>query len=349
METLITFLDKYYAIVVALIVLATILWRFLPGGLFKKPFVDNTEIPGESLTPAEGAVSLLLAYYSKGQQLNNMSSGKIGDMRYMLLMTSPMQSSDGANTNKLIFTLYLPFNTQGHIIGIGNNGGLASRALIENYLLEHGMEKVELEGDFVNYFMLYAALGQQQQLRYIFDPKVMEYVVDYCKSNYWEIVGDEMYFIVDDDSKQDGESIVEISQKFVEYIEPNLIANLPSGQQAEHEAPYGQYWGKPFKCPICSAEMTADQDWYQQCPEGHGILISGRYLVKLRDGEVNVKLAKTVDLSSLRINLINCPKCGNIMQRVNYQESGTIIDVCQNCTLRWLDANELAKVINPKV
>ncbi len=319
--------------------------------VFNKMLSTNSTISSviePNLTPAEGEISLLLSYYSKGYELNCMSSGKIADMHYMIFITANThypntmdKNSILAPANSIIYVLHLPFNTQSHIVGISKK--TLTDMQIDNFLLNNNMETVELEGDFGSYISLYASKGQQQQTRYVFNPDVMEYVVDYCGSNYWEIVGDEMYFVSISGTATEGVNIIDASQKFIEYIRPALTKYMPSELQAKHEAPYGQYWGEPYNCPICNIKML-NNDIYQSCPVGHGVFIGGRGIIRLRKGEITIVLP---DLSenSMPSNMVNkliCPKCQIDMQKVNYLETNLVIDYCSHCYYRWLDHDEVS-------
>lgn len=289
-------------------------------------------------------VPLIMAYYTQGHALSQLATGKINNMRYAALMTTAMPETLGAEQNTgpgaLIYTLNLPFNTQAHIVGVSQKYAISS-AFLESYLKLSNLEEITLEGDFPNTFSIFAEPGQDVQVRYILDPKAMQFAVDYCASNFWEIAGDEMYIVATADQKGSMDLVTD-STKFVEEIRPRFNKPNPGDDPVHHETPYGEYDGDPLQCPICQKTMVLNTDW-QTCPANHGILINGRYVIEIRYKELAapVELAKPVEHG-----VITCPNCHNQMQPVNYQQTGVIIDSCNKCPFRWLDSTEAAKIIS---
>jgi hypothetical protein len=45
---------------------------------------------------------------------------------------------------------------------------------------------------------------------------------------------------------------------------------------------------------------------------------------------------------------INCPNCHKTMTKLNYNNTGILIDSCSNCPYRWLDRGEISKIKNTK-
>ncbi|MDX1766335.1 MAG: hypothetical protein R3313_05295, partial [Candidatus Saccharimonadales bacterium] len=128
--------------------------------------------------------SVVLGYYTEGAILAPVKHGEMNGMHYSVFLA-------GLN---MIIRAELPFRTKLHLLGIPTHSGAVQ---LDPGGEEGAMEKVTLEGDFPNYFTLYADNDQQAEARYVFPPDTMQYVVDFCQSHTWEIVHDELYFIQD--------------------------------------------------------------------------------------------------------------------------------------------------------
>lgn len=82
------------------------------------------------------------------------------------------------------------------------------------------------------------------------------------------------------------------------------------------------------------------------CPDGHGTLVTGKYL---SDIEKSPHLDETKNTSSAdSAHQIVCPHCSTEMQKVDYNSTDIIIDACTNCHYRWLDSGEVTKIKNHK-
>lgn len=289
---------------------------------------------------------LLLAFYTYGNEVSSMSNGEIGPVSYRTYFATRDRkaSKTYATETKMsgiwavVYMLELDFNTQAHIVGLGKSAR-AESANLQQFFQQYKMERVELEGDFGKYFDLFAADGQQTTARYLFDPAAMEAYIDYCRHNFWEIVGDKMY-IVSGEQHSDFIPVLKNAQKFVDRIRPALIRTLPGEDPVQHEASYGQHRGEPLKCPLCRAAMEI-KDNVHICPKGHGALIFGRDLIRLRKHELILELPT---LNPVKHDDIKCPSCGQMMRASEYQNSGAVIDICSGCAYRWLDADELIKI-----
>jgi Zn-finger nucleic acid-binding protein len=233
------------------------------------------------------------------------------------------------------------------MIGLSKDHKL-NRVMFADFLEGHGMERVTLEGNFSSYFDIYAAKGQQVAVRQTLEPDAMAFVVDYCRSHFWEINSSELYIVATDSDPSKGEKItlLDQSQKFIDEIKPALLPGQPGAAAIHHEIPYGEYDGPSLLCPICQKTMTLVGNSHI-CPDGHGILVTGAVLDKLHDNELDLKLdidpSKTAEHKQL-----TCPNCHNPMEPTQYQGGAVQIDSCTNCPYRWLDAGEVAKIQIPK-
>lgn len=281
---------------------------------------------------------LIMSFFTKDKELTPLNRGKVNGMRYMLYITNALKGYSEPTmlgNNALIYVLQLPFNTQAHIVGISNKYNMDSNFL-KTYISTNCLEQISLEGSFSDKCKIFAQPGQGPLTQYILDPKAMQFIIDFCADNFWEIAGDELTLIKTEDQKG-GINFLDISTRFVQEIRPAIEQK---GEPVKHEAPYGVYEGGPLPCPICKTPMTVKADWLE-CAQGHGILINGRYVIKIRDKQLSVEETKENPAAH---GQIICPNCNTPMQTTNYQNSGVVIDSCTNCPFRWLDANEAKKI-----
>lgn len=292
---------------------------------------------------ADDEQPLLLSYYSRGLDLQNMASGKHKGVGYSVLMTlkpSMRLFETWAPPGALIYRIEMPFHTEAHIVGLSKKHRLALPE-VESFVKANHLERVTLEGNFPDIFSLFAAPGQQTQARYVFDPAAMAYVADYCKNNFWEIAGDELYFVSERDHQAG--NVIANSAEFIDQIRPALTSAFSGKKQAKHEAPYGKYRGPVMKCPACATDLTQCTHWFE-CPSCNGHLLHGKDLIKANRGQIEApeNMSSTV---TERPSSIQCPHCQNPMTIVDYQFSGVHIDTCTKCPYRWCDAGELAKIM----
>ncbi|HEY5152575.1 MAG TPA: hypothetical protein VII55_01230, partial [Candidatus Saccharimonadales bacterium] len=206
----------YNLVFVLILVIGVYLYRLWRKFSLSR-FVDNG--PGELADSQSNSV--ILSYYTAGHNLINASRGKVADMSYSLYATTPQQQAADESiayveNDAAIYALDLPFNTESHFVGLSKSHKL-NRLQFESFLKANGMEKVVLEGDFPDYFDIYADKGQQFEVRTVLDPSAMAFVVDYCQSHFWEINDSELYIVATDTDKSDtgNPSVVEQSQQFV--------------------------------------------------------------------------------------------------------------------------------------
>lgn len=193
--------------------------------IYRKFHKNNPKITNSTNRP------LILAYYTKNKTIRLIDQGVASDMPYSLFSTDdiidnkPMPYFDSKLRNKkintpnvLVYLLDLPFNTNAHIVGVSKNSGI-DNAMFNNYLDLSDMEPAQLEGNFNDSFSLYAKRGQGPTNQYIFDPAAMEFVIDYCKNNFWEITNNKMYIACDSD-KSGNMLFIKDSLEFVRQIQP---------------------------------------------------------------------------------------------------------------------------------
>jgi Zn-finger nucleic acid-binding protein len=202
------------------------------------------------------------------------------------------------------------------------------------------MEPVILEGDFNNYFDLFCERGMQQEARYALDPKAMAFVLDFCQSENWEIVSNQLYLVVASGMGQDPNDTTNLQEdipRFVAEIRPALQTPLSNIHQATL-TPYGQDRRTDLRCPICKKTLVKREHFFS-CPDGDGILVDGATLQQIKQGKIVVPTEK--GRAAQRQTSLACPSCGKQMAQVAYNGGPTIIDSCTHCPYRWLDAGEI--------
>lgn len=290
--------------------------------------------------------SLLLSYYSNARQLMGIHNIQAEDLNITFFVTYGellesksvlerliQDSSDGV----AMASVHLPFKTSSHLLGITQEGG---RELgLQEFLARRELETIELEGDFPSDFLLYAPPGNQFNARYVFDPKAMAFVVDFCKSHHFEVVGDMLYIaenrftgLADTEQSFSIDSI----KQFVKEIKPALIKEEDKTSFTPERYSYRSVRAD-IKCPRCAKPLQQRGDFYE-CQGGHGLLISGPSLIKLKKTVAQQRMLTQQELAVQPKT--ECPNCHKTMQAVNYQQTGIVIDACLYCGYRWLDHGE---------
>lgn len=287
---------------------------------------------------------ILLSYFSSLASLQPLKHDEKEGLNYSIFLALSDLNDNIANTNSAIYRVELPYYSQIHLLAITKNKGATQ---IKPSLSSTAMEPVTLEGDFNNYFSLYADKNMQTLSRYVMDPKAMLFSLEFCRSHSWEIVDNSLYFVDEFSTSSEGDTTSAFKDivNFVDEIKPALAKKL-TPNQLKILSPYGIDRRKDIKCPICS-ELLIIHRGYRACPALHGFLLTGNVLTELRKGKATITDIETVK-SPERTGPLSCPSCASKMQLVDYNDSGTMIDSCPNCTYRWLDIGEIKK-INTKV
>jgi Zn-finger nucleic acid-binding protein len=102
-----------------------------------------------------------------------------------------------------------------------------------------------------------------------------------------------------------------------------------------------------FRCPICKLHLEPFVEDTYTCPDNHGVLIAEGHLAD-EDGQVTQQIeareGSTLEALPGRGHSISCPHCEALMDRVDYNFTGVIVDVCTRCKYRWVDQDQLAKL-----
>lgn len=272
--------------------------------------------------------SVLLSYYAAGD-LIPIKNGMLGNLHYTAII---------GHSGSLIIQVVLPFSTQLHLVGIPKRKEVTQLYPAgENSILE----KVDLEGDYNNYFTLYAEKGMQMDSRYALDPKAMVFTIDFCQSHNWEIVDNQLYFVqVGKNADNDPTSMTKDVEAFVTQIQPAIGKPL-SDEALLDVSPYNKEYRQNLNCPICKTTLKNSGD-YLSCINADGVLIKGGALSKLHSGTLKIPNA-VIKKHRSPIEQIKCPSCGNAMEITKYNGGNTTIDSCLHCSYRWLDAGELSE------
>ena len=293
---------------------------------------------------------VLFSYFTTGNDLfcadRHELRGVEGGAACSRMVTLPRKGEDPSlvPAGAALILVELSFTSKLHLLAIAKGSKLDQ---LNPTYSGSVMEKAELEGDFDDYFSIYIEKGQGVQLRYVFDPEAMEYVIDFCRKYHWEIIDDTIYFAAKvglPDDKTIAEFIAQIRPALIDKVVAVPLDNpltASSIDKSEKPKPLGK---SRFKCPICQQNMDEYRHWHE-CPSGHGQLILGKFLT---DDQIKQEFlaegGKNQDDEPHQN--ITCPACGSPMTPVRYGGSKTAIDSCTSCYYRWLDGGELQKILD---
>lgn len=272
--------------------------------------------------------SALLTHYTRGRTLVPVSEGKLGGMHYSSYLTG--------NVDTLIVRVELPFATRLHLLNVPKIGD--TQAVYPLGWSDNHLEEVSLEGNYHEHFALYCGKGEQMETRYVLDPLAMVHVIDFCRHFSWELVGNELYLVQDTAQAAKADPMFTQVLPFIEQIRPAVERPLTTAEQRTM-TPYGRDRRPSLACPVCQANMPNVHSHFT-CPAGHGTLLTGSQLLKLKDGELQIAAQSSANVQ--KRGDIPCPACGKIMHPTPYNgRQDVIIDSCTNCPYRWLDTPEL--------
>ena len=281
-------------------------------------------------------IPILFLYYTLNSRF--LPIHKIEKDDSTVYVYSSFNLNDGRSAT--MFLVQLPFKTKIHLLAITKRED-SSQFRIEK--INSVMESVDLEGDYDDYFTLYAEMGMQTESRYVLDPNAMAFTIDFCKSHSWEIRESEFYFVQENVTNSDGDStsMWEDIDQFIKEIKPAIATPL-TDDELRIRNPYGSAVQKSDKiiCPTCDTKLSETYDEVYECPNGHGCLLHGSDMLKLRKKELLLKFTAVSNITRANTT-IDCPSCGIKMEKVSYAYTSKDIDICNNCQFRWLDAGEL--------
>lgn len=132
--------------------------------------------------------------------------GKIAGYDYNLLTNS---------TGRVMLMVILPKPSNIHFVAVGakSQSSLPLAERIESRFLE----PIVLEGTFPKDFQLYCTPGRQTDIRQIFEPVTMAYVMDFCRSYQIEVFRDTFYVAQAATDAKDNTTMVEDTEKLLKY------------------------------------------------------------------------------------------------------------------------------------
>lgn len=245
-----------------------------------------------------------------------------------------------------IYAFSLPFKTDLHLVGIpvGEAG--------VDWVTGKDMEPVVLEGNYPEYFTLYAEEGQQSLTRYHLDPQAMVFNIDFCKTFHWEIVNSALYFL--DEGLLPS---LDIADEFIRLVQPAFSTTTSLGDARLFVTQVGEELSESYEnlmCPVCAVELQQGKQWLA-CPEGHGYLIKGTDMIDVRKDsthiikELSEVFGRPPKIVSKIVEMphdeLICPHCAHDMTQTKYQMTEIVLDVCSYCPYRWIDGIELDAVL----
>lgn len=279
--------------------------------------------------------SLLLTHYTDGAKLMNLDKGDLArGASYNVIAT---------NTGSIMYIIQLPFFSTARITAIPTAAGVPQ---LKPGGLSNVLKPVVLEGDYPKYFSIYASQEQKSNVQYILDPAAMQFTLDFCRTHSWELIDDQLLII----SSPEADEVLSlrIVERLIAEIQPR-VAQEVGHITNRHKMSYGSLKFMKSHCPVCDASLERSDFWFS-CPNGHGYLLTGKVLSRLRHGEIDPPISPH-KASTHQINdgrQLQCPACQKPMKEVNYLQQGIVVDSCTNCHFRWLDAGEPQQVHTKK-
>ncbi len=132
-----------------------------------------------------------------------------------------------------------------------------------------------------------------------------------------------------------------------EALAPEAVQCGACGEAAE-----GADAARTAACPACGvalAARTVGGDAVPECPVCRGLLVAHETLVRWtsergREAPTDVPV-EVVFASDWAVRYRRCPRCGTVMNRMNFAPgTGVILDVCLRHGY-WLDAGELPRML----
>ncbi|MFZ1812127.1 MAG: hypothetical protein WAU02_01210 [Candidatus Saccharimonadales bacterium] len=232
----------------------------------------------------------------------------------------------------MIYAIHLPFTASAHIFAVSPDSRVS---LDPSYA-----EPVVLEGDYQQFFQLYAERGQQVDTRYVLDPKAMETTMTYLHSYIWELWGNTLYLVCQKQA---------ISPDIVDHIVNEICPSIAKSTALDL-APSSDYQegNRLMRCPTCE-DVLLMSTYAWACPAGHGFLMSQKQagsfvtapnwvrhsprIQSVPDDDVMMQAA--MSLSGAMSGQVSCPFCLQTM----YTDATSDHDhtyTCGRCRLQFL-------------
>ncbi len=148
--------------------------------------------------------------------LQQLDKGHMAGYPYLLLTNK---------SNRVMLHITLPEVSELHLVAVGAKSRQSSP--IARLIRGHFLEPVGLEGDFPKDFYLYCTPGHQTEIRQVFEPVTMAYVMEFCRSYRIELFQDTFYIAQADqtEDQRDTTTMVEDAKHLLER-HGDLLARL---------------------------------------------------------------------------------------------------------------------------
>ncbi len=139
--------------------------------------------------------------------------------------------------NQILVKVNLPVASQVHIAGFSLQDDVFKK-LLGNTNVNYTMSKVELEGDFPDYFRVYCQKDKEVEVREVLDPGTMEYLVDFCNQLNWELFENTLYFVQSGTNRKvsdNNSGVIKGAEDFITKVLPTL--NRMQGNTSQSTPP----------------------------------------------------------------------------------------------------------------
>jgi hypothetical protein len=160
--------------------------------------------------------------------------------------------------NQIIIKVSLPLKSQVHVAGFSLQDTVF-KTMLGNTNINYTMTKVNLEGNFPDYFKIYSQKDKEVEVREVLDPGTMEFLVDFCEQLNWELFENTLYFVQSGTTRKISDNnagVLKAAEEFVTKILPTLnrMQNIPNTSTQSANIPTGTppVSNQPTSPPITS-------------------------------------------------------------------------------------------------
>lgn len=165
------------------------------------------------------------------KQIIMLDYGQLGGYQFVL---SSVFSFDSKSF--MVLSLELSKSCPFRIVSVNKHSPILTETW-KTELAHQGLESVNLEGDFPDYFNLYASRDLQTEVRELFNPKQMAYAIDFCQNFDFEVFDSTLLVAINRPSTDgDTTAAVEDAVVLAEKLEHELKgwSHLLKAQQPKH-------------------------------------------------------------------------------------------------------------------
>jgi len=150
------------------------------------------------------------------KDLQSLAKGRIETFDYSLMIN---------DSGRVMVFVDLGHNTNMHLIATGDESRVVD--IVASALSNKWLIPISLEGDFPDYFKVYASPEKEVEVREIFDPETMANFEDFCREFDFEIYDDQLFISQGETQKTEdnSESMVKAVEQFLQ-INYQLISKF---------------------------------------------------------------------------------------------------------------------------